>query len=264
MKRRAFAVLAGLALAALPALASSAVAKTYKVGVTPGTHEQVMEFVKPRLAAAGIEIKIVSFSDYVLPNQAVNDGDLDMNSFQHKPYLDNQNRDRGFKLAAVGTNFIEPMGIYSKKIKSLAELKTGDSVAIPNDPTNGGRALLLLQKQGLIVLAKGAGLTAGVPDIAENPKKLKIVELDAAQLPRSLPDVAAAAINTNYALEADLVPTRDAIVIEAADSPYANIFVVREKDKDAPWVKQLIAVYQSEPVRDFILTTFKGAVVPAF
>ncbi len=264
MNRRAFAVLSGLLLAALPGLAPAAAAKTYKVGVTPGTHEQVMEFVKPLLSAAGVDIKIVSFSDYVLPNQAVDDGDLDLNSFQHKPYLDNQVRDRGYKLVSVGTNFIEPMGIYSRKVKSLAELKAGDSVAIPNDPTNGGRALLLLQKQGLIKLTKGADLSAGVVDIAENPRKLKFVELDAAQLPRSLPDVSVAAINTNYALEAGLVPTRDAIVIEAADSPYANIFVVRAKDKDAPWVKKLISVYQTAPVRDFILTTFKGAVVPAF
>jgi len=243
---------------------SAAEARTYTVGVTPGTHERTMEFVKPLLAKKGIDIKIVSFSDYVLPNQAVSDGDLDMNSFQHQPYLDNQVKDRGFDLVSVGTNFIEPMGIYSKRIKSLSEVKTGDTVAIPNDPTNGGRALLLLQKKGLVTLAPGAGLTAGVVDIAENPKKLKFVELDAAQLPRSLPDVTVAAINTNYALEADLVPTRDAISIEAADSPYANIFVVRGKNKDADWVKTIVSTYQSAPVRDFILKTFKGAVVPAF
>ena len=264
MTRRFLAALFGLLLTAPIALSEAASAKTYKVGVTPGTHERVLEFVKPRLAEAGIDIKIVSFSDYVLPNQAVNDGDLDMNSFQHQPYLDNQVRDRGLKLVSVGTNFVEPMGVYSKKIKSLAELKPGDGVAIPNDPTNGGRALLLLQKQGLIKLRAGAGLTAGVVDIADNPRKLKFVELDAAQLPRSLPDVAAAAINTNYALEADLVPTRDAIVIEAADSPYANIFVVHARDKDAAWVKTFVAVYQTPAVRDFILEAFKGAVVPAF
>ncbi len=265
MKRRTFVAAALAAAVAAPlAFAAPASAKVYKIGVTPGTHEQVMEFVKPRLAKAGIDIEIVSFSDYVLPNQAVSDGDLDMNSFQHQPYLDNQVRDRGFDLVSVGKNFIEPMGIYSKKIKTIAQLKDGDSVAIPNDPTNGGRALLLLQKQKLIKLAPGAGLTAGVIDIAENPKKLKFVELDAAQLPRALPDVAIAAINTNYALEADLVPTRDAIAIEAADSPYANIFVVKTKAKDSEWVKKLVEVYQTAPTRDFILKTFKGAVVPAF
>jgi len=248
------------AFAAVPALA----APVYKIGVTPGTHEQVMEFVKPLLAKKGVAIKIVSFSDYVLPNQAVNDGDLAMNAFEHQPYLDNQIRDRGFKLVSVGTNFIEPMGIYSRKIKSLKALKAGDAFALPNDPTNGGRALLLLQKQGLIKLRPGAGLTAGVPDVAENPRGLKFVELDAAQLPRALPDVAAAAINTNYALEADLVPMRDAIVIEDANSPYANIFVVRTQDRGAPWVREIVSTYQTAPVRDFILKTFKGAIVPAF
>jgi D-methionine transport system substrate-binding protein len=264
MKRRILLVAALAGVLAAPFAPSAAFAKTYKVGVTPGTHEQVMEFVKPRLAKAGVDIQIVSFSDYVLPNQAVSDGDLDMNSFQHQPYLDNQVRDRGFDLVSVGKNFVEPMGIYSKKIKSLDQIKDGDSVAIPNDPTNGGRALLLLQKFKLITLNAGAGLTATPIDIAENPKKLKIVELDAAQLPRALPDVAVAAINTNYALEADLVPTRDALAIEAADSPYANIFVVKTKDKDAEWVKKLVEVYQTAPVREFILKTFKGAVVPAF
>ncbi|MBN2751612.1 MAG: MetQ/NlpA family ABC transporter substrate-binding protein [Rhodospirillaceae bacterium] len=265
MKRRLFLSVLVCATIAVPlALSSAAVARTYTVGVTPGTHEQVMEFVKPRLAQKGIDIKIVSFSDYVLPNQAVNDGDLDMNSFQHQPYLDNQVRDRGFKLVSVGTNFVEPMGVYSTKVKSLSALKMGDAVAIPNDPTNGGRALLLLQKYGLISLAKGVGLGAGVVDIVANPKKLKIVELDAAQLPRSLPDVTLAAINTNYALEANLVPTRDAIVIEAADSPYANIFVVHAKNKDADWVRAIVATYQTPEVRAFILKTFKGAVAPAF
>ncbi len=264
MKRRILLVTALAGVLAAPFASTAAMAKTYKIGVTPGTHEQVMEFVKPRLAKAGIDIQIVSFSDYVLPNQAVSDGDLDMNSFQHQPYLDNQVKDRGFDLVSVGKNFVEPMGIYSQKIKTLDQIKTGDSVAIPNDPTNGGRALLLLQKYKLIKLTDGVGLSATPIDIAENPKKLKIVELDAAQLPRALPDVAIAAINTNYALEANLVPTRDAIAIEAADSPYANIFVVKTKDKDAEWVKKLVEVYHTAPVREFILKTFKGAVVPAF
>ncbi|WP_337997081.1 MetQ/NlpA family ABC transporter substrate-binding protein [Oleispirillum naphthae] len=260
-----FAIALAGALLALPALApADAAARTYTVGVTPGTHERTMEFVKPLLAKKGIDIKIVSFSDYVLPNQAVDSGDLDMNAFQHQPYLDNQVKDRGYKLVSVGTNFVEPMGVYSTKIKSLAELKAGDRVAIPNDPTNGGRALLLLQKRGLIKLAPGAALTAGVVDIAGNPKKLRFVELDAAQLPRSLPDVTIAAINTNYALEANLVPTRDALAIEAADSPYANIFVVHARNKDAAWVKAIVSTYQTAPVRDFILKTFKGAVAPAF
>jgi D-methionine transport system substrate-binding protein len=266
MKRRILllAALCGLVAPPLILSSSAAEAKVYKIGVTPGVHEQVMEFVKPLLAQKGVEIEIVSFSDYVLPNQAVNDGDLDMNAFQHKPYFDNQVRDRGYKLVSAGANFIAPMGIYSKKIKSLDALKKGDSVGIPNDPTNGGRALLLLQKHGLIKLAPGTGLAATVADIVDNPKGVKIVELDAAQMPRALEDLAAGAVNTNYAVQAGFTPKTDSIVLEDADSPYVNIFAIKAKDKDADWVKTIVSTYQSEPVREFILTNFKGSLVPAF
>jgi D-methionine transport system substrate-binding protein len=264
MNRRLLILAALCGLLAPPLVSSAAEAKVYKIGVTPGVHEQTMEFVKPLLAKKGIEIEIVSFSDYVLPNQAVNDGDLDMNAFQHKPYFDNQVKDRGYKLVSAGTNFLAPMGIYSKKIKSLDELKKGDSVGIPNDPTNGGRALLLLQKHGLIKLDGTNTLTPGVPDIAANPRGIKIVELDAAQMPRALEDLAAGAVNTNYAVQAGFLPVRDAVVLEAADSPYVNIFAVRAADKDAPWVKEIVSTYQSEPVRQFILKEFKGSLVPAF
>ncbi len=264
MKRRILILAALCGLLAPPLLSSAAEAKVYKIGVTPGVHEQVMEFVKPLLAKKGLEIQILSFSDYVLPNQAVNDGDLDMNAFQHKPYFDNQVKDRGYKLVSAGANFIAPMGIYSKKIKSLDEIKKGDTIGIPNDPTNGGRALLLLQKHGLIALGSGNKLTPGVPDITGNPKGIKIAELDAAQMPRALDDLTAGAVNTNYAVEAGFLPTRDAVVLEAADSPYVNIFAVRAADKDAEWVKTIVSTYQSEPVRQFILTQFKGALVPAF
>ena len=156
------------------------------------------------------------------------------------------------------------MGIYSKKIKSLDEIKKGDTIGIPNDPTNGGRALLLLQKHGLIALGSGNKLTPGVPDITGNPKGIKIAELDAAQMPRALDDLTAGAVNTNYAVEAGFLPTRDAVVLEAADSPYVNIFAVRAADKDAEWVKTIVSTYQSEPVRQFILPQFQGALVPAF
>ncbi len=264
MKRRILALAALCGLLAPPLLSSAAEAKVYKIGVTPGVHEQTMEFVKPLLAAKGVEIQLVTFSDYVLPNQAVNDGDLDMNAFQHKPYFDNQVKDRGYKLVSAGTNFLAPMGLYSKKIKSLDELKKGDRVGIPNDPTNGGRALLLLQKHGLIQLNAANTLTPGVPDIVGNPKGLRIVELDAAQMPRALDDLAAGAVNTNYAVQAGLLPARDALVLEAADSPYVNIFAVRAADKDAEWVKTIVSTYQSEPVRAFIRTEFKGSLVPAF
>ena len=259
-------ILKGLAaaLVGVVAVSAAAQAKTYKVGVTQGPHEQVVEFVKAELAKKGISIDVVGFSDYVLPNQALNDGDLDINSFQHQPYLDNQVKDRGYKLVTVGKSIILPMGIYSDKVKTLADLKKGDRIGLPNDPTNGGRALLLMQHAGLIKLDPKAGLRAGVPDIVENPKGLKFVELDAAQLPRAIPDLAAAAVNTNYAIQAGLVPTRDGLIVEGAESPYACVVVVQDKNKDADWVKAFVAAYNSEPVRKFIVETFKGSIVPAF
>lgn len=245
---------------ALPALA----AETVKIGVTPGTHEQVMEVVKGIAKGRGIDLEILTFSDYVLPNQALAAGDLDANSFQHRPYLDQQVADRGYDLVPVAKNFIEPMGVYSKTLKKLEDLPEGAQIAIPNDPSNGGRALLLLQEKGLIKVDPSRGLTPGIIDITENPKQLAFVEIDAAQLPRALPDVAAAAINTNYALEAGLNPLKDAIAIESAESPYANLIVVRREDEQAPWVKALVEAYHTPQVRDFINQTFKGAVVPAF
>lgn len=252
------------ALAVALLSATPALAETVTIGVTPGTHEQVMEVVQGIAAEKGIDLEIVTFSDYVLPNEALAAGDLDANSFQHQPYLDQQIADRGYDLTAVAKNFVEPMGVYSEQYGALGELPDGATIAIPNDPSNGGRALLLLQKNGLIEVDPETGLTPGVLDITENPKDLSFVEIDAAQLPRSLPDVAAAAINTNYALEAGLNPLEDAILIEDAESPYANLIVVRSEDADAPWVQTLVNAYQTDEVRTFIEETFDGAVVPAF
>jgi len=246
------------------AVAPSADAKTIRVGVTPGIHEQVAEFVKPLVEKQGLQVKLITFSDYVLPNQALADGDIDINIFQHKPYLDTQVKDRGFKLISAGTNFIAPMGFYSQKIKAMTDLKSGDKIAIPNDPSNGGRALLLLQKFGVLKVKTASGVIPSVIDIQDNPKGVKIVELDAAQLPRSLPDVTVAAINTNYAVSAGLNPAKDSIARGGADSPYANIFAIRAADANAPWVKTFVSTYQSEPVRKFILETGKGAILPAF
>lgn len=248
------------ALLAMPALA----AETVRIGVTPGTHEQVMEVVRDIAKEKGLDLQILTFSDYVLPNQALAAGDLDANSFQHRPYLDQQIADRGYDLVVAATNFIEPMGIYSRSYQKLEELPEGVQIAIPNDPSNGGRALLLLQEKGLIKVDPARGLTPGILDITENPRDLDFVEIDAAQLPRALPDVAAAAINTNYALEAGLNPLEDAIAIESPQSPYANLIVVRREDESAPWVAALVESYQNDRVRDFIIETFDGAVVPAF
>ncbi|KAG0165635.1 hypothetical protein DFQ30_008188 [Apophysomyces sp. BC1015] len=216
-----------------------------KVGVTGGPHAQILEVVKKVAAKQGLNIQIVEFSDYVQPNAALAAGDLDANSYQHRPYLDAQVKDRGYKIVKVADTVIFPMGIYSKKLKSLKDLRSGAKIAVPNDPTNGGRALLLLQKLGLLELRADASLKATPVDIVKNPKKLKFIELDAAQIPRSLADVDAAAITTNFAMEAGLQPKRDSIAIEDLNGPYVNILAVREADRDKPWVEKLVAAYHS-------------------
>lgn len=258
-------LLLGLALAAgLLSTAPLAAAETVKIGVTPGPHAQVMEKVKAEAAKKGLDIKVLEFSDYVVPNAALAAGDLDANSFQHKPYLDNQVADRGYKIVSVGTTVNFPIGIYSKKFKTFDEIPAGASIGIPNDPTNGGRVLLLLAEKGIIKLKDGVGVKASVIDVVDNPKKLKFVEIDAAQLPRSLPDLAAAGINTNYAREAGLDPVKDPILREDPKGPYVNIIVVRAEDKDKPWVKTLVETYHSPEVRAFVDETFKGAVLPSW
>ena len=254
---------AAFALAAVGASAQTN-DKPLKIGVTAGPHAQIFEVVKKIAEKDGLKLQIVEFSDYVQPNAALAAGDLDANSFQHQPYLDNMVKDRGYKLVTIAQTIVFPMGIYSKKVKSLAELKSGARVALPNDPTNGGRALLLLQANGLIKLKDGAGLKATPLDVIDNPKKLKLIELDAAQLARALDEVDAAAVNTNYAIPAGLVPTRDAIALEAPKSPYANIIAVREQDKDKPEFKKLLKAYHSAEVKAFVTKEFKDSIVPAW
>lgn len=265
MKVTFFKLLATLALGSSFVLQSAqAQDKPLKVGVTAGPHAQIFEIVKQEAAKQGLQIQIIEFSDYVQPNAALAAGDLDANSYQHQPYLDNANADRGYKLVSLAKTVIFPIGIYSKKVKSLDALKEGARIGIPNDPTNGGRALLLLQTQGLIKLRDGVGLKATPLDVAVNPKKLRFIELDAAQLPRSLDDTDASAVNTNFAMEAGLDPKKDAILQEAPDSPYANVLVVREKDKNRPEFAKLVAAYHSQAVKDFIATKYKGAVIAAW
>ncbi len=253
-----------LLLSALALGATQAQAEKLTIAATQVPHAEILEVVKPVLAKEGVELDIKVFSDYVQPNLQVADKQLDANFFQHKPYLDSFNKDRKTSLVPVALVHVEPFGAYSKKIKKLDELKTGASVAIPNDPSNSGRALVLLQKQGLIKLKDPSNILATPVDVVENPKKLKFRELEAAMLPRSLDDVELALINTNYALEAGLVPTKDALFIEGSDSPYANIVVTREDNKDAPAVKKLVQALHSDAVRKFIVEKYKGAVVPAF
>ena len=266
MQRR-FILKAAAVLGAASLIGASSLAfadESIKVGVTGGPHAQLMDVVKTVAAKNGLNIKVIEFSDYVQPNAALAGGDLDANSYQHDPYLQAQVKDRGYKLIKIADTVTFPMGIYSKKVKTLAELPAGAKIAVPNDPTNGGRALLLLQKQGLIKLRADAGLKATPLDIAENPKKLKIVELDAAQIPRSLGDVDAAAINTNFAMEAGLKPKQDAIAIEDPKGPYVNVIAIREADRNKPWVAKLIAAYHSPEVKQFIESKFGGAVIASW
>ncbi|WP_410001809.1 MetQ/NlpA family ABC transporter substrate-binding protein [Tardiphaga sp. 709] len=250
-----------LSILAFAALTGAASAETIKVGVTPGPHAQVLEAAKAVAAKKGLDIQIVEFSDYVVPNAALEAGDLQANSFQHQPYLDNQVADRKYKIVAVGNTINFPMGIYSKKVKTWDEVKSGATLAIPNDPTNGGRVLILLRDKGIIKLKDGVGFKPTLLDITDNPKKLKITEVDAAQLPRTLPDVDVAGINTNYATQAGLDPVKDAILREDPKGPYADLIAVRAVDKDKPWVKTLVESYQSPEVKDFIEKTFKGSVL---
>jgi len=256
-------ILAAALATAIGLGAAAAQAETIKVGVTPGPHAQILEAVKPIAAKKGLDIEIIEFSDYVVPNAALDAGELHANSFQNQPYLDNQVADRGFKIESVGLTVNFPLGIYSKKYKSWSEVPDGATVAIQNDPTNGGRSLLLLQDKGVIKLKEGVGFKPTVADIIENPKKLKFLEVDAAQTPRSLDDVAAAAINTNYAVSAGLKP-QDAILREDAKGPYVNLIAVRSADKDKPWVKTLLEAYHSPEVKAFVEETFQGAVLPSW
>lgn len=241
-----------------------AAADTIRVGVSAGPHAEILEVAKSVAARDGLEIEIVEFTDYVVPNEALAAGEIDANSFQHQPYLDNQIADRGYDLVSVGRTVVFPLGFYSRTHKSLDELPEGATVAIQNDPTNGGRSLLLLEAEGVIDLADGVGIKPTIADIVDNPKNLAIVELDAAQLPRSLDDVDAAAVNTNYAIEAGLDPVEDAIARETADSPYTNVIAVEAARKDEPWVKTLVAAYHSNEVKSFVAERFKGAVVPGW
>lgn len=250
--------------------ASSEVAEktVLTVGASSTPHAEILEQVKDDLAAKGYELDIKVFDDYVLPNTALNDGDLDANFFQHLPYLENFNKEHGIDLVSVGGVHFEPLGIYPGKADSLEAITKGGKVAIPNDATNGARALLLLEAAGLIKLKDGADITATSKDIVENPKELEIVELDASQVARAVQDVDVAVVNANYALEAGFDVEKDALESEGKESEaaqtYANIIVVKAENKDSEAVKALVEAVQSEKIRTFINETYKGAVVPVF
>ncbi|PIH05949.1 MetQ/NlpA family ABC transporter substrate-binding protein [Clostridium combesii] len=236
--------------------------KTIVVGATPVPAGEILKVAQPLLEKKGYKLEIKEFTDYVTPNTALNDGEIDANFFQHTPYLDNFNVEKKTELEAVKKIYISPLALYSNKTKKLEELKNGATIAVPNDPTNETRALRLLEKSGLIKLKKGDTLTKG--DIAENKKNIKIEEIDAPQLPRILNDVDAAVINTNYAIEAKLNPLKDSILIEDKDSPYANVIAVRKGDKDKAHIKALSEALTSKEVKDFINEKYKGVVIPTF
>ena len=253
-----------VAIAAVATFSSAAVAEKLSVAATPVPHAELLEFVKPALAEQGVELDVKVFTDYVQPNIQVDQKRMDANFFQHQLYLDEFNSGRGTNLVTVAGIHVEPFGAYSSKISSLDELKDRAVVAIPNDPTNGGRALLLLQEAGLITLKDESKITATPRDIADNPKRLNFRELEAATLPRILNQVDMALINTNYALEAGLNPSEDAMVIEGAESPYVNILVARPDNKDSDAMQKLANALKSDAVREFIKEKYEGAVVPAF
>lgn len=261
MKRK-FTV-ATLALA-LCFMAGTAFGADLKVGASPVPHADILKVVQPELASKGINLQIIEFSDYVQPNLALSDKDLDANFFQHLPYLETFCKDRGLKLVSAGAVHIEPMGVYSNKVKDLKDLKNKARVGIPNDPTNGGRALQVLENAGLIKMKEGVGVNGTPMDIAENPKNLRIIEVEAAALPRGLEDLDAAVINSNFALSAKLNPMKDSLAMESKESPYANVVAVRQGDENKPEVKELMNALRSPQVKKFIEEKYEGAVVPAF
>lgn len=247
-----------------PAASSAAVKNEISVGITPGYSEQVMEYAAMEAAKQGLTVNIKTFSDYVTPDQALAAGDIDLNSFQHGPFLQAFNEKNGTHLVSIGNTYLAPLRVYSNKITSIKDVPDGAKVSIPNDPSNGGRALLLLDHNGLLKLKPGTDPTkATINDIAENPKKLEIIELEAAQLPRSLDDVTISVINAGYAKSANL-DSKKALATEDNTSPYVNIIAAREQDKDNPTYQKFVKIFQSDNVRKYINDNFSDGLVPAF
>lgn len=241
--------------------------KPLKIGVSAGPYGDILREAAKLSAEQGVKAEIIEFTDWNQPNAALQAGDIDLNNFQNRPYLANQVKTRGYTIVALDESILVPAGLYSKKYTSFADIPAGSKIAIPNDPTNGGRALLLFQKAGLIKLKPGSGLYASVLDVVDNPKNLKIVEIDAAQLPRSLDDVAAAFVSSNYAYLAGL-QLKSALLAETTleeSKPYFTlVFAAREDRKDDPRIAKFIAVYRSQPVKDFTLAKFNGSLIPTW
>ncbi|GLI22852.1 D-methionine transport system substrate-binding protein [Xanthobacter flavus] len=263
-------ILSGLALIVAGTGANAqapAADKPLKIGVSAGPYGDILREAAKLSAEQGVKAEIIEFTDWNQPNAALQAGDIDLNNFQNRPYLANQVKTRGYTIVALDESILVPAGLYSKKYTSFADIPAGSKIAIPNDPTNGGRALLLFQKAGLIKLKPGSGLYASVLDVVDNPKNLKIVEIDAAQLPRSLDDVAAAFVSSNYAYLAGL-QLKSALLaettLEEAKPYFTLVFAAREDRKDDPRIAKFIAVYRSQPVKDFTLAKFNGSLIPTW
>ena len=234
-----------------------------RVGVSAGPYGEILEYAGNIAAEEGLEVKVVEFTDWTMPNAALASGDLDANNFQHTPYLNNQIKQHGYDLVAIAKSIVVPMGIYSNKFTDLRDIPKGASISVPNDPTNGARALFLMQRGGLLTLRDGAGLDATIADVKDNPRGLKLIELDAAQLPRSLDDVAASVVTLNYAAKAGLDPNK-ALLLEDDRSQWHLVWVTRRDRANDPRIVRLIQIYQSPEVRQFIQERFQGTIVPAW
>ncbi|MBA4117719.1 MAG: metal ABC transporter substrate-binding protein [Candidatus Puniceispirillum sp.] len=244
-------------------LGQGALAGALKVGVTAGPHAQIMAHLKERTAKQGLTLDVIEFDDFVLPNTALFEKELDVNSYQHEPYLTEQNQARGMDLVSVGKTIILPLGLYSKTLKKIEDVPYGAKIAIPSDVSNGGRALRLLEKAGILTLKKDAPMSPSVLDIAQNPKHVKLVEVDAPHVPRALDDVDLAAINTDWVLVSGIDP-KSALAREDQDSPYANLLVVRKGDEKRPEIVKLVSLYHTQETATFLKKTFHGAVIPAW
>lgn len=254
-----------LAAASFGAIPPAHAAEALKVGIIGGEDEDLWALVGDLAKAQGLDIEVVTFSDYTLPNEALANGDIDANAFQHVPYLENQNEARGYDIVPVGYTLVAPIGLYSKKVDSVADLPEGARIGIPNDPSNGGRGLKVLEAQGLVTLADGVGILPTVADIVENPRGIEIVELDAGIIGRSLDDLDAAIVNTDWAVKAGLSFADDRIAVEAIeDNPYRNVIAVRRDHESDPRIQTLVKVYQTQPVADFLEQRFQGAIVAAW
>jgi D-methionine transport system substrate-binding protein len=243
--------------------AAASAAGPLRVGVSAGPYGEILDYAGKIAAQDGLEVKVIEFTDWTMPNAALASGDIDANNFQHLPYLNNQIKQHGYDLVPIAKSIVVPMGLYSSKFSNLRDIPKGASISIPNDPTNGARALFLMQRGGLLTLRDDAGLDATIPDIKDNPRSLKLVELDAAQLPRSLDDVAASIVTLNYAVKAGLEPNK-ALLLEDDRSQWHLVWVTRRDRADDPRIGRLIKIYQSPEVRQFIQEKFQGTILPAW